>query len=929
MIDVESLINGLPDPEAARRFLSSLDEQSGPASIKLRKNDGLLSDVTTLASYSPLLATTLLQNPEYLWWLNRKRRAPAVRTKEELLEALGRFVLTNSDLDLHAQLARFRRRELLRIFLSDIRRLTTMAEITEDISNLADSILETALRRAEQDTQNRFGSPLVIDEKGRKTTAEFCIVSLGKLGSRELNYSSDIDLLFLYSADGETSGTGSRGTVTNREYFIKLSEAIVQVAGRQTGEGAAYRVDMRLRPHGRVGPLAISVDDAVRYYTGEARDWERQVLIRSRASAGSPDVFKGFFERVEESVFVSTSDSHPGEGGVGSASAVGLVLSEKDRSRFELPPQEENHSTTKASALLDTERSFVARALENVRRSKMLIDREQKTEGAFNVKLGRGGIREIEFIAQALQLAYGGRDRWLRASHTLISLSRLADRGLIGEAELTELFNAYEFLRHLEHVLQMENGLQTHTLPEDAPRRVLIARRMRFGDLQTFDAEIENHTGRVHAIFERVFESGDVLQPIPTASPAVREATSNDIDFIPAPILPADAGGPDLLDRSARAAMSSRDEFFIQLRGAIQKEKDFRHRLGAFRRRWSQSLERIMSSELDGELDIRQAKRSQTALAEASIDTALELTREELGRRYKTKIDRLPIAVIGLGKLGGGAIDYGSDLDLVLVYDQDHPTSITKVSDAEFYSLAAEIFVTTLSSMTRDGSIYRVDLRLRPYGKNGQSVISAAAFVEYMRDAAAIWEWLAYVKVRAVAGEMNLARKVETSVREIIHTRAATIHATELARETHRVRTRLEKEKAGVRRSKDIDIKYGSGGMLDVYFAMRYLQLRDNVPDRFDDRSTEFMLEELRRSGSLSGPDHEVMLSGYRFLASLDHNLRLTVGRTTSLPIANRKALEIISNRMSLTSAAELVELLTIHRLDVRSAFDNILSPAL
>src|SRR5687768_1295248 len=309
MTDLEHLTADLPDPESAKRFLVSLEAQHPRDAAKLRKNDGLLSDVLALAAYSPLLSTTLLQNPDYLWWLNRKRRAPAVRTKDELLEALGRFVLTHTGLDLHTQLARFRRRELLRIFLSDIRRLATIAEVTEDISNLADAILETALRDARQEMDNRYGQPQAIDDKGRRTFAEFSIVSLGKLGSRELNYSSDIDLLFLYSAEGQTSGAGTRGAVTNREYFVKLSEAVTQLVGRQTGEGAAYRVDMRLRPHGRVGPLAMSVTDAIRYYNNEARDWERQVLIRSRASAGDGDIYKAFFEQVEDVVFVS-ADRH-------------------------------------------------------------------------------------------------------------------------------------------------------------------------------------------------------------------------------------------------------------------------------------------------------------------------------------------------------------------------------------------------------------------------------------------------------------------------------------------------------------------------------------------------------------------------------------------------------------------------------------------
>jgi glutamate-ammonia-ligase adenylyltransferase len=198
---------------------------------------------------------------------------------------------------------------------------------------------------------NRFGKPQVQDEKGRATAAEFCIVSLGKLGSRELNYASDIDLLFLYSEDGHTSGTGTRGSVTNREYFVRLGEAVVQLVGKQTGEGAAYRVDMRLRPHGRVGALAISGNDAVRYYTTDARDWERQVLIRSRPSAGNPEIFKDFFKRVESTVF--------------------------------------------------SKNVTVETALDAVRRSKHLIDSEQKSERGFNVKLGRGGIREIEFLARS------------------------------------------------------------------------------------------------------------------------------------------------------------------------------------------------------------------------------------------------------------------------------------------------------------------------------------------------------------------------------------------------------------------------------------------------------------------------------------------------------------------------------------------------
>ena len=885
--DIEHLTSDLPDPESARRFLTSLEAQHPRDAAKLRKNDGLLSDVLTLSAYSPLLATTLLQNPDYLWWLNRKRRTPAVRTKDELLEALGRFVLTHTQLDLHTQLARFRRRELLRIFLSDVRRLATIAEITEDISNLADAILETALRFARQEIDNRFGPPLVIDEKGKKTAAEFSIVSLGKLGSRELNYSSDIDLLFLYSAEGETSGRGVRGAVTNREYFIKLGETVTQLVGKQAGEGAAYRVDMRLRPHGRVGPLAISVADAVRYYRSEAHDWERQVLIRSRSSAGDPEVYREFFDQVESSVF----------------------------------------ETEHRQLRIDGDR--VSSALDNVRRSKQRIDLQQPSAAAFNVKLGRGGIREIEFIAQALQLAFGGDDKWLRAPHTLISLSRLADRKLISESELTELFNAYEFLRRLEHVLQMENGLQTHTIPASADRRELLAHRMRCDNVISFDAELERHTVHVHRVFERVFGK-DIADKLTADEPAAV-----------IPLVPEDDGGVNTAnglsseisneksDHYLSEGRLDRDYYFEELHAAVIPKPDFRQRLGTFRRHWSERIKQIKDAELNNVLDIKAAKSAQTSLAEASIDIALEITKLELESKYKAQLQSLGLAVMGLGKLGGGAIDYESDLDLVLVYDEARPERIPQgVSQPEFYSRAAQIFVTTLSAVTRDGSIYRVDLRLRPYGKNGTSTISQAAFITYMRETADIWEWLAYVKIRGVAGDMELAQRLERDLREEIHRRASTVSAVEIAAETRRMRGLLEKQKGRGRRSNDVDIKYGPGGLLDVYFAMRFLQLRDNVPDDRDDRSTEHMLRVLSEHGSLPDSSYEPLVAGYRFLSTLDHYLRLTTGRTTRFPAANLKALELISERMQLATPVDLVEQLTLHRLNVRSIFDQLLSVA-
>src|SRR6185369_16940592 len=344
-------------------------------------------------------------------------------------------------------------------------------ETMEELSNLADAILDYALSLARQDLDNRYGLPRSVDDRGRTATAEFCVIALGKLGSMELNYASDIDLVFLYSDDGTTAGTGERGEVSNREYFVKLSETIARLVGQSGGEVAAYRVDLRLRPHGRDGALACSLQEAMRYYERTAQDWERQALIRSRSAAGSAELFTRFKELATPSVF------------------------RPDVS--------------------------VSGALASVRLAKQKIDRQVEKKSGYNVKLGRGGIREIEFIAQALQLAHGGRDDWLRVSHTLVSLGRLADRGFITQLERSELSDAYRFLRCLEHRLQMEHGLQTHTVPEGGEAQDLIARRMGFSSVDQFAGALKTHTTHVRNTYDRLFSEVEETSQPKQETPAI------------------------------------------------------------------------------------------------------------------------------------------------------------------------------------------------------------------------------------------------------------------------------------------------------------------------------------------------------------------------------------------------------------------------
>lgn len=912
MSNLDFLVSDLPSPEAARRFFEQFAERNPSHVGKLQKNAGLFSDVLTLASYSPLLAATLIQNPEYVGWLSRKRVETTVRDKEELLESLARFSLTNSQLEPGVLFARFRRRELLRIFLRDIRRLGTIAEITEEISNLADAILEHALRLARQEMDNRYGAPFEDDEKERQRPSDISIVSLGKLGSRELNYSSDIDLLFIYSAEGSTTGNGSRGVVTNREYFVKLTEYVTQLLGRQSGEGAAYRVDMRLRPHGRVGALALSLKETARYYLNEAQGWEQQVLIRSRASAGNVAIFKKFFDQVKSSVFKPGRDA--------------------------------------------------AEALRGVYRSKEKIDYELRTETLFDVKLGRGGVREIEFIAQALQLAHGGSDRWLRAPHTLISIDRLADRDHLNEDELSRLSSAYDFLRRLEHILQMEHGLQTHSVPNDAEKLDLIAAKMRCQNVAEFNAALESHTENVHRTFLRVF--GEDVDSV------VREAANVGLADVEPPV--ADAAEPSLSARNLELRMIASIEKFDDLpsvdetqRSIIRRvsevspkfaemiasmprlaaglkipgeeiaENDYRAsmtstvnvnggqpaKLAAMRVAWSEWILQTAVADIYQVVSPNQSRQLQTELAEASIAAALDAATREIGER--NKIELSPPTVLALGKLGSGTLDYDSDLDVIVSYDETPANAEIQPRLPELYSRVVEQFITLLSDMTRDGSLYRVDLRLRPHGKNGPNVISKTALVEYIHEKASVWELLAYVQMRFVAGKE--ADGIETAARDAIARRTSRETPEFLRTESRAMRLRLEETHGRRHGERETDIKFGSGGLLDIYFVVRYLQLTavEGLPDSI--RSTSAKLEAFYSAGILSSEDFDSLHAGHAFLSAVDHNIRLIIGRSTKFPRANHEALRRIAERMGLGSPNDLAEQLALNRINIRDAFDRVM----
>jgi len=998
--DIERFIETLPDPAGARTFLNRLEAADPAAAKKSKSNPSLLSRMLTLAGNSPFLAETLLRHPEQISWLKAEteRHFDRVKSVEQLSEELARFVARTTDGDDSQRLARFKRRELLRIYLRDCLRVATLSELTEELSNLADVILRYSFARSYQEMTKLHGAPLVQDQRGRIEKAELAIVALGKLGCRELNYASDIDLFFLYSSDGETAGDSGKSSskISNKQFFTGVAERVVQMIGKSSVEGAVYRIDLRLRPYGRDGDLVWALDRAVHYYRDQAHNWERQALIRARAAAGSEELVSRFLEMVRDSIF--TRDALP-----------------------------------------DT--------LDAVRRAKEKIDRKEAARArAFNVKLGPGGIREIEFIAQALQLKHGGREPWVRSAQTLIVLARLAEKHYLTEPERTRLSAAYTFLRTVEHRLQMEHGAQTHTLPASRAKLEMLARRCGYAessDLSTrFMKDLEEHTSVVRAIYDRVFGETESVQALAevqsgrttgsdneanrlikqAATRMIRVVFPNKIESelshrqeIEETIVAAlqrainpsrslrnlsawadsfatyareQRQGLDQLDTNSqwlkltdrliltlssqylshlllsRPMLAStlvasdspalRSDFFSAMRSALDRESDPSSKTDALRRVWYRLVIEIGYKDLSSAESLspnaserlREINLDQTALAESALRIAAEIAFESLGvtqsppsaaqdnensttgpaTGHRPPATHFPFAILGLGRLGHAGMDYGSDLDLLVVFDDSSewpPAVLHKVSGigdspAEFYARFTSQLVRVLSSITREGLLYRTDLRLRPEGKNGALAISLTNLVAYITDRASAWEHSAYLKAREVAGDLELGERARKAICEASFDAASKNER--LREELRDMHDRLARDKA---RSARPNIKWGRGGMTDVYFVTRYLQLRDRIylPPEL---GTSALISHLGVKRALDLESTRAMFEGYVFLRRLDHWMRLLLDRPSPNLPASSVAMRDIARALGLPSVEAFEESFAQHTSEIDRVYNLV-----
>ena len=871
---VQLLLASVPNPDRTLHYLERLRLENPSAFDRVSSSPAALHAAMALFSYSTFLSEGVMHNPEWILQVASSGSFYRVLTAEDYEDRLMDFLGPGEGVPQAVDLARFRRRQLLRIVLRDVLGAVELSDITSELSHLADAILNLTYRRMRAEFVARHGEPRLKD--GRP--CGFSVISLGKLGGEELNYSSDIDLMFVYGGAGETDGPVR---VSNKEFYKKVANEYLALLSSYTADGQCYRVDLRLRPDGTLGEICISEEGARSYYSQRARDWEKQMLIKARVSAGEPEAGMALLEFVEPLIYQSSLDF----GAVEAVSETRQRISEKMAAR--------------------------------------------RTQSGLDVKLAPGGIRDIEFLVQCLQRLHGGREQWVRHGGTMLALFRLRDKGLLSGAEYARLANAYQFLRHVEHRLQMDEDRQVHTLPTDPERLELLARKMPAGAAAseetagTFTAKLREHLASVEEIYERVIHAQKPMYYTAVPDPPAPETPPESFDSA-APVSNLtrflDQRAPRLAEAVARSGLRrgrERFEHFLEKAMAspetlLQLDSDaaladgvldiyehspfFADELlrypelldeigkpfepegavlqdgGALRRFYRRQMLRIQSESLLGPAPIFDTLAKTSALADIVIATAYRIAVEQTQRPARpdyTPSDQM--MVIALGRLGMSEFDLGSDADLVFVIpDEDAAEHI-------FWTGVAERMIQTMSSYTSEGVMFSVDTRLRPNGREGDLVQTVSAYKSYFADKAEAWEGITYMKSRGVAGSVDRATAFLHELQQVDWRRYG--QSMRSRAQLSGMRARLEKEQ-GPRNP----LKAGMGGYYDIDFALMYLRLRGagifyrvlNTPERID---------VIEKMGHLDREDADFLREAASFYRAIDHGQRLVAGHAEgSLP---------------------------------------------
>lgn len=919
---IEQLGETLPqisDPDRALKTLEQFFQASrSPLALAalFERDIDALPSLLTLFAASQYLSSLLIREPESYDLLRITDGHPVARQK--LVEDIGAEVAALSDEKaVMAVLRRFKHRETLRIAYGDIIRNQPIATVTRQISNLADAICEAAFQFALRSCEAKFGKP----QSRQGGHAEAVIMGLGKLGGVELNYSSDIDLIFLYDEMGHTNG---ERVISNQEYFQRVARQFVKLLSESTEQGSAYRVDFRLRPGGESSELVSSLDDTLRYYDSSGRTWERQALMKARPVAGSSALGDLFLHRLEP------------------------WLHTRYLSRADI------------SGIQALKRKIEKRAI-------------QQQADHRNVKTGTGGIRDIEFTIQFLQLLGGGETTDTRTTNTLAAIVLLESAGALTHQERTLLEENYQFLRKLEHRLQIMFDMQTHVLPTDSNDLARLARRMDFetddqgAALKKFQDDFARRTDENRKILDHLmhnaFGEGTpteaevdlVLDPDPTPEFIQQVLGKYEFEDIPAAyrnfmslsrekisflstrrcrhflaaiasnLLTAISKTPrpdETLVRIAQVSESIGGKGVLwELFSAIEPTMRLFVTICAATPYLSEILVRhpgmideLMDSLVIDRLpDYEELSNTLNDLSRGAENTAPILhsfknsnhlrvgVRDLLGkdgidathgaladiaevcfqniaaREYVSLVQKYGepscgMVVLALGKLGGREPNYHSDLDVIFLYESEGSTTHKRADKAttnqHFFSQLGQRITKQFNELGPHGRLFEIDTRLRPTGKSGPLAVSLAGFRKYFESGSGgLWERQSLCKSRPVFGENQACDIAMKTVREIITSQAWRPSDAAAIRDM-----RLAMEET----ASDYNLKRGVGGTVDIEFVVQMLQLKNAhtkpeviVPGTFR------AIVALQEIGALTAEQAKTLTDGYRFLREVEARLRL------------------------------------------------------
>ncbi len=909
----ERLIN----PAKAKESLEELlKRHPNPQSLISYLNQRRFILLLELLDHSECMRKFLINHPEDFQntipglWYKSKKKEDYLRELEELI---GGHI---SDEEFSKRLAYYRHRELMRILSKEILGTSKLEDLLTEYSYLPDAMLEMAYRRALKEFEDLYGTPLEEDGK----VARACIIALGKLGSLELNYYSDIDIMFIHSSD-----RGHAGKLSLNEFFSKVFQKVVSLINTITPEGKPYEVDLDLRPFGKSGPISMPLRSAELYYESYGRLWERFAMLRSRFCAGDEDLYEAFERQVKEPFVFKKSVDY--------------------------------------------------RVIEEIQLIKAQINAQAKrqTEDVINIKLCEGGIRELEFAVQSLVILLGGKFPFLRESNTFKAIWKLNQKGVFSNEEAKFLESAYEFLRRLEHRLQIYRCLQTQKLTKgDVP---IVAKMMGYTP-EEFESKLKYYTQGVSKIFLNIMPSKEEssLTPIQQALLSEDAVLGKEIlsqmgfknpsrafhillSYVQSTHLSSQERKrfidmlPKILSYISESyepdeTLNNFDKFFSNPTGrkvilSPSKEDIIKPLCRVF------SLSSYLSTTVSRNPDLVEdfltlyqdfPERHDLEEEFEKYLTTLRLSLENTFRRFKkvweTRIvlvylmkdkelkdffksltqladflmEKLwnslslddNMVLVALGKYGSSELCIGSDLDLVFV-GRDYKVERIKL---------AQDFIRFLTTHTKEGYLYDVDFRLRPMGTKGDLVPSFEFYREYFSKHARTWERLAWTRCRYVVGDKELYEDFEEVLKSFLFDKPV---GREQKEEIKNMRFALEgqaKRGTGV-----IDLKFAPGGIVDGEFLAQYFSIVERLREPSTIRAYEKLI-----------PKHPILKKAYEhymFFRLVETKLRLSKERGTSVLTPQDIPKVAVSLNME---KDELLEELRNRMREMRDIFLEVLS---